>query len=112
MAYPFPADVALAISQKYADFCITAAKKLGVPRLSHPAPIPLAPGQRLRVAYVSSDFGNHPLSHLMGSVFGGHDRFKVAFQPCLFMTLSFRLHQNCSELLIWFLEATPGQSMV
>lgn len=23
---------------------------------------------------MSSDFGNHPLSHLMGSVFGGHDR--------------------------------------
>lgn len=23
--------------------------------------------------YVSSDFGNHPLSHLMGSVFGMHD---------------------------------------
>lgn len=27
--------------------------------------------------YVSSDFGNHPLSHLMGSVFGMHDRENV-----------------------------------
>lgn len=27
--------------------------------------------------YVSSDFGNHPLSHLMGSVFGMHDREHV-----------------------------------
>lgn len=34
-------------------------------------------GQRLRVAYVSSDFGNHPLSHLMGSVFTLHDRSRV-----------------------------------
>jgi protein O-GlcNAc transferase len=28
------------------------------------------------VGYVSSDFGNHPLSHLMQSVFGMHDRSK------------------------------------
>lgn len=27
-----------------------------------------------RVGYVSSDLGNHPLSHLMQSVFGMHDR--------------------------------------
>ncbi|RRT84354.1 hypothetical protein B296_00004641 [Ensete ventricosum] len=27
--------------------------------------------------YVSSDFGNHPLSHLMGSVFGMHNRENV-----------------------------------
>ncbi|CAN0528898.1 unnamed protein product, partial [Ectocarpus sp. 8 AP-2014] len=28
----------------------------------------------VRVGYVSSDLGNHPLSHLMQSVFGMHDR--------------------------------------
>ena len=35
--------------------------------------------QRVKVGYVSSDFGNHPLSHLMQSVFGLHnrDRFEV-----------------------------------
>lgn len=27
-----------------------------------------------RIGYVSSDLGNHPLSHLMQSVFGMHDR--------------------------------------
>ena len=27
--------------------------------------------------YVSSDFGNHPLSHLMGSVFGMHNRSHI-----------------------------------
>lgn len=32
--------------------------------------------ERLRVGYVSSDFGNHPLAHLMQSVFGMHDRSK------------------------------------
>ncbi|RRT67118.1 hypothetical protein B296_00003820 [Ensete ventricosum] len=27
--------------------------------------------------YVSSDFGNHPLSHLMGSVFGMHNKENI-----------------------------------
>lgn len=40
-------------------------------------PVQLMHGERLRVAYVSSDFGNHPLSHLMGSVFGLHNRSRV-----------------------------------
>jgi protein O-GlcNAc transferase len=31
---------------------------------------------RLKIGYVSSDFGNHPLSHLMQSVFGMHDKTK------------------------------------
>jgi protein O-GlcNAc transferase len=57
-----------------AEYCLSNAARLGVPRLVHPPAARLAPGQRLRVAYVSSDFGNHPLSHLMGSVFGLHDR--------------------------------------
>lgn len=35
------------------------------------------PGCRLRVGYVSSDFGNHPTSHLMQSVPGFHDRSAV-----------------------------------
>lgn len=77
MAYPFPPDLAKAISAKYAEYCMVMAQRLGVPALAHPPPRPLARGERLRVAYVSSDFGNHPLSHLMGSVFGLHDRGKV-----------------------------------
>lgn len=36
----------------------------------------------VRIGYVSSDLGNHPLSHLMQSVFGMHDRtrFEVRFE--------------------------------
>jgi protein O-GlcNAc transferase len=78
MAYPFSAELALAISMRYAEHCSLAASRLGLLALPHPPALPLAPGQRLRVAYVSSDFGNHPLSHLMGSVFGLHDRSKVS----------------------------------
>jgi protein O-GlcNAc transferase len=36
--------------------------------------LPRSPTGRLRVGYVSSDFGSHPLSHLMQGVFGMHNR--------------------------------------
>ncbi|KAJ7973580.1 Tetratricopeptide repeat (TPR)-like superfamily protein [Quillaja saponaria] len=48
--------------------------------ISLPAPVPInheGGYERLRVGYVSSDFGNHPLSHLMGSIFGMHNRKNV-----------------------------------
>ena len=32
---------------------------------------------RLRIGYVSSDFGNHPTSHLMQSIPGMHNRANV-----------------------------------
>ena len=32
---------------------------------------------RLRIGYVSSDFGNHPTSHLMQSIPGHHNKDKV-----------------------------------
>lgn len=32
---------------------------------------------RIRIGYVSSDFGNHPTSHLMQSIPGFHDRARV-----------------------------------
>lgn len=38
---------------------------------------PLPPQPYLKVGYVSSDFNNHPLAHLMQSVFGFHDRSRV-----------------------------------
>ncbi len=40
-------------------------------------PKELATNGRLRIGYVSSDFGNHPTSHLMQSVPGFHDRSRV-----------------------------------
>lgn len=46
---------------------------------AHVYPPPPPPSPKLRVGYVSSDFNNHPLAHLMQSVFGFHDfsRFDV-----------------------------------
>ncbi|KAM0724195.1 hypothetical protein Q7P37_000077 [Cladosporium fusiforme] len=46
-----------------------------LPKQVFPPPNPPAP--YLRVGYVSSDFNNHPLAHLMQSVFGLHDTSRV-----------------------------------
>lgn len=46
-----------------------------LPPLVYPPPAP--PNPVLNIGYVSSDFNNHPLAHLMQSVFGLHDRSKV-----------------------------------
>ena len=46
-----------------------------LPPTVYPPPAPPAP--YLKVGYVSSDFNNHPLAHLMQSVFGLHDQSRV-----------------------------------
>lgn len=38
---------------------------------------PRPPAPHLNIGYISSDFNNHPLAHLMQSVFGLHDRSRV-----------------------------------
>ncbi|KAE8720242.1 putative UDP-N-acetylglucosamine--peptide N-acetylglucosaminyltransferase SEC [Hibiscus syriacus] len=66
--------------RKYAAHSSLVASRVDLPPFNHPVPIPIKRddgNQRLKVGYVSSDFGNHPLSHLMGSVFGMHNRENV-----------------------------------
>ncbi|KAL4967925.1 UDP-N-acetylglucosaminyltransferase [Aspergillus stella-maris] len=46
-----------------------------LPSTVYPPPSP--PNPYLKVGYVSSDFNNHPLAHLMQSVFGLHNPTKV-----------------------------------
>ncbi|KAM1223165.1 hypothetical protein TB2_010465 [Malus domestica] len=80
IAYPIDPILALEISRKYAAHCSIVASRFGLSPFNHPAPIPIKRNggpQRLRIGYVSSDFGNHPLSHLMGSVFGMHNKDNV-----------------------------------
>ncbi|CAN0903308.1 Probable UDP-N-acetylglucosamine--peptide N-acetylglucosaminyltransferase SEC [Linum grandiflorum] len=80
IAYPLDAMLALEISRKYAAHCSNIASRFALSPFNHPPPIPIGRdhgNQRLRVGYVSSDFGNHPLSHLMGSVFGMHNRDNI-----------------------------------
>ncbi|KAH1083296.1 hypothetical protein J1N35_023057 [Gossypium stocksii] len=80
IAYPIDPMLALDISRKYAAHCSLIASRFALPPFNHPAPIPIKQdcgNQRLKIGYVSSDFGNHPLSHLMGSVFGMHNTENV-----------------------------------
>ncbi|KAJ6422697.1 hypothetical protein OIU84_027630 [Salix udensis] len=80
IAYPIDPVLALEISRKYAAHCSVIASRFALSPFKYPAPLPVKHERqsgRLRVGYVSSDFGNHPLSHLMGSVFGMHNRENV-----------------------------------
>lgn len=46
-----------------------------LPRRIYEPPAP--PNPHLNVGYVSSDFNNHPLAHLMQSVFGFHNKIRI-----------------------------------
>ncbi|KAJ4845650.1 hypothetical protein Tsubulata_036225 [Turnera subulata] len=80
IAYPIDPMLALEISRKYAAHCSVIAARYSLPAFEYPASVPVrseSDSRRLRIGYVSSDFGNHPLSHLMGSVFGMHNKENV-----------------------------------
>ena len=54
--------------------CTTLRASWLPPHIYEPPPPPI---YHLNVGYISSDFNNHPLAHLMQSVFGLHDPSKV-----------------------------------
>lgn len=76
MLYPLSHAYRKAIASKHATFCI---EKVSILRkqpydFSHfKKELP----RKLRIGYVSSDYGNHPTSHLMQSVPGMHNRDRV-----------------------------------
>ena len=73
LVYPITLLQARRISERYAQRALSVARTLGLPPFPHDhlRTAAGAPGQpRLRLGYVSSDFGNHPLAHLMCNVFG------------------------------------------
>lgn len=74
-------------------------------------------GKLLGCRYVSSDFGNHPLSHLMGSVFGMHNRKNVeVFNVVLFDLFVFHIIfllclmycYQCMQVFCYALSANDG----
>lgn len=72
--YPLSIGQVRTISVRNAQRIRRAVEVAGwLPNEGYPNPV-FEEGQRFKVGYVSSDFGNHPLSHLMQSVFGLHDR--------------------------------------
>jgi len=76
MLYPLSADQRRGIAARHATLCLEKIAILRRPAYKFPKDLSTSNG-RLRIGYVSSDFGNHPTSHLMQSVPGMHDRTKV-----------------------------------
>lgn len=71
MLYPFSHEQRKAIASRHAIMCIERTRKFKI-KFEHSKLC----GDRLRIGYVSSDFNNHPTSHLMGSIPGAHDKKK------------------------------------
>ncbi|ULU01181.1 hypothetical protein L3Y34_001504 [Caenorhabditis briggsae] len=79
MLYPLSHATRIAIAAKHASLCFDKVhlQMLGKTPLIHADRFSVQNGQRLKIGYVSSDFGNHPTSHLMQSIPGMHNRERV-----------------------------------
>ncbi|XP_013387388.1 UDP-N-acetylglucosamine--peptide N-acetylglucosaminyltransferase 110 kDa subunit [Lingula anatina] len=75
MLYPLTHQQRKAIAAKHANLCLEKINVLHKPPYQHPTH--KLEGERLRIGYLSSDFGNHPTSHLMQSIPGEHKRENV-----------------------------------
>lgn len=74
--YPLSAKQVRQISERNGTrISCSTLRSAWLPQHVYPPPAPPAPF--LKVGYVSSDFNNHPLAHLMQSVFGLHDQSRV-----------------------------------
>ncbi|KAK4156314.1 glycosyltransferase [Chaetomidium leptoderma] len=73
---PLPAKDVRTISQRNAmRISFSTLRAPWIPAMVYEPPNP--PSPHLNVGYVSSDFNNHPLAHLMQSVFGMHNPNRV-----------------------------------
>lgn len=89
------------------DLCavLPQINALHKPAYEHPKDLK-ASGGRLRVGYVSSDFGNHPTSHLMQSIPGMHnpEKFEVRLlkkkKKKKKVDFTILLRQNNSSILV------------
>ncbi|XP_046372037.1 UDP-N-acetylglucosamine--peptide N-acetylglucosaminyltransferase 110 kDa subunit-like isoform X1 [Haliotis rufescens] len=72
MLYPLSHSMRKAIAARHASLCLEKINVLHKPPYQHPKD-KLSSGGRLKIGYISSDFGNHPTSHLMQSIPGMHD---------------------------------------
>ncbi|KAK5106200.1 hypothetical protein LTS08_000317 [Lithohypha guttulata] len=73
---PLSARQVRQISQRNAlRISVSTMRSSWLPRTVYPPPAP--PNPCLNVGYVSSDFNNHPLAHLMQSIFGLHNPRKI-----------------------------------
>ncbi|CEF64055.1 O-glycosyltransferase [Strongyloides ratti] len=77
MLYPLSHEQRKQIAERHAHLCWEKVQVYHRAPYTYPSRNCLKHGGRLKIGYVSSDFGNHPTSHLMQSVPGLHDRNKV-----------------------------------
>lgn len=75
MLYPLSHEQRKGIAARHAQLCLEKVSVLHKPPYDHPKDFKKS--SRLRIGYVSSDFGNHPTSHLMQSIPGLHNRKNV-----------------------------------
>lgn len=71
--YPLSNKVRREIATRHADLYIEKVNLLNTMSFTYKRKVQ----NRIKIGYVSSDFGNHPTSHLMQSIPGLHDRSKV-----------------------------------
>ncbi|XP_050434786.1 UDP-N-acetylglucosamine--peptide N-acetylglucosaminyltransferase 110 kDa subunit-like [Adelges cooleyi] len=76
LMYSFSPDIVKQIASKHAEVCINKAYKVAR-RQVYNHPKNLSSVSRIRVGYVSSDFGDHPTSQLMQSIPRFHNRKNV-----------------------------------
>lgn len=76
MLYPLTHKMRRDIANRHGNLCVEKVALLHKPPYSYPTSLKES-GGRLRIGYVSSDFGNHPTSHLMQSIPGFHDTSRV-----------------------------------
>ncbi len=73
LTLPWPLPRLLAVARSHCDAWVIQNRKLGLSvEVSHPS-VASRTG-RLRVGYVSADYRDHPISHLLQGFFGRHDR--------------------------------------
>uniref|UniRef100_M4BYK0 Probable UDP-N-acetylglucosamine--peptide N-acetylglucosaminyltransferase SPINDLY n=1 Tax=Hyaloperonospora arabidopsidis (strain Emoy2) TaxID=559515 RepID=M4BYK0_HYAAE len=73
LVYPLSMQRFQDISRRYAERAKLNVSLVDLPPMHFRSKLD---SERLRIGYVSSDLGNHPLAHLMQSVFGMHDKSK------------------------------------
>ena len=96
MLYPLSHEFRKAIANRHAQLCLEKISVLHKPPYKFLNHLNNS-GGRLRIGYVSSDFGNHPTSHLMQSIPGLHDRSKV--EIFCYRYLTFKIYSIDPQLI-------------
>jgi predicted O-linked N-acetylglucosamine transferase (SPINDLY family) len=101
LTLPWPAEQHLAVARSHAEATTRGVAPLRQTLAFRPGP-PGPPEGRLRVGYLSGEFRDHAVSHLVQGVFGRHDRrqfevFAYSFGPDDGSTYRRRIVRDCDH---------------